>query len=106
MARRVKKKSADIDFKKLSVEAIENIREDREEAKELLNDLMKWMNQSPERHALVAQTLSKYLETLQRSNEQLVKVAALAQKNEGPQSQNLSEADAKGVFEALKNKDN
>jgi hypothetical protein len=44
---------------------------------------------------------SKYVETLQRSNEQLVKVATLLQKREGG-AVGLSEADKNDLFDLIK----
>ena len=41
---------------------------------------MKYMQSSDDRHREVGLVAAKYLETLQRSNEQLVKLAALIQK--------------------------
>lgn len=70
------------DFDSLTEEAISNIREDREQTKDLLNDLIKYMIASEDRHRDVGLTAAKYVETLQRSNEQLVKIAGLKQKNE------------------------
>jgi F0F1-type ATP synthase membrane subunit b/b' len=61
--------------------ALENIQEDRAVTKELLQDLMKYLAAAEERHREVGSTAAKYVETLQRSNEQLVKIAALMQKN-------------------------
>ena len=68
------------DFESLVDEAIKNIREDRGQTKELLKDLVKYIATDEHRHKEVGLTAAKYLETLQRSNEQLVKVAALQQK--------------------------
>ena len=70
-------------------EAIDNIREDRQVTRELLDDAIKWLSKDESRHQNIGITLSKYVETLQRSNEQLVKVAGLMSKQEG--SGNLTE---------------
>ena len=70
------------DFESLTEEAIENIRKDREQTKELLKDLVKYLSSDEHRHKEVGFTAAKYVETLQRSNEQLVKIAALKQKVE------------------------
>jgi hypothetical protein len=56
-------------------EAIGNIRSDRAIASKLLIDLVKQMHQQSD-HATLGGTAAKYLETLQRSNEQLVKLTA------------------------------
>ena len=63
-------------------EAVDNIRDDREITKELLEDVIKYLSKDESRHREVGSIASKYVETLQRSNEQLVKVAALLQKKE------------------------
>ena len=70
------------DFDSLTDEAIENIRAERDQTKELLKDLVKYLSNDEHRHKEVGITAAKYVETLQRSNEQLVKVAALKQKTE------------------------
>ena len=63
-------------------EAVDNIRKDRETTQELLNDLIKIAAQSDHNHKEVSIAAAKYVETLQRSNEQLVKLAGLVQKDE------------------------
>jgi len=63
-------------------EAVQNIRKDRETTQELLNDLIKIAAQSDHNHKEVSIAAAKYVETLQRSNEQLVKLAGLVQKDE------------------------
>ena len=78
---RVKTKT---DFDTLTSEAIDNIREDREQTKELLKDLV------------------KYIETLQRSNEQLVKIAGLKQKSEKDET-GLSSEERNEIFNELNN---
>ena len=45
-------------------------------------------------------TLAKYVETLQRSNEQIVKIAALMSKNE--KSEGLSENDMEDIYSMIK----
>ena len=63
-------------------EAIDNIREDRKITRELLEDALKWVIKDEARHKEVGIVLSKYVETLQRSNEQLVKVVNMINKKE------------------------
>ena len=64
-------------------EAVTNIRKDRETTQELLSDLIQAIAaQSEHNHKEVSLAAAKYVETLQRSNEQLVKLAALVQKDE------------------------
>jgi len=86
-------------------EAIDNIRDDREITRELLDDAIKWLSKDESRHQNIGITLSKYVETLQRSNEQLVKVATLMSKNEGPG--HLTDADMDDIYEMIdKEKEN
>lgn len=90
-------------FENLTKEAIQNIREDREQTKELLGDLIKYLSGAEERHKEVGLTAAKYLETLQRSNEQLVKIASLKQKTEKEDS-SLSEQEREEIFKELNKK--
>ena len=54
-------------------EAIDNVRADRAIASTLLIDLMKILKQDETKHQYSGPVAAKYLETLQRSNEQLVR---------------------------------
>jgi acetyl-CoA acetyltransferase len=87
-------------------EAIENIRQDREVTKELLDDVMQYMSQDQHSHKEVGQTAAKYVETLQRSNEQLVKVSAIIHKRESAASDHgLSDKDKDDLFDIIKESD-
>ena len=81
--------------------AIGNIKEDRAVTKMLLMDIIKYVNNSKENHKEVGNVAAKYVETLQRSNEQLVKVISLLQKK-GNESQNLSDKDKDEIFDMIK----
>ena len=83
-------------------EAISNIRDDRKTTKKLLQDLIKDMSSSPEdnAHRQVGIVAAKYVETLQRSNEQLVKVAALIQKNQNKEA-GLTAQDKEELFSMI-----
>ena len=81
-------------------EAIDNIRTDRETTKELLNDAINYMSSKHDAHETVGNIAAKYVETLQRSNEQLVKVMGLLQKREGKQD-SLSETDKQELFDMI-----
>ena len=81
-------------------EAIENIRKDREITKSLLNDLIIYLSVDEERHKDAGVIAAKYVETLQRSNEQLVKVVTLLQKKQST-SADLSELDKTEIFDLL-----
>ena len=63
-------------------EAIGNIRDDRAMASTLLVELMKILKSDETKHQYTGPVAAKYLETLQRSNEQLVKLASLLSKKE------------------------
>jgi len=80
-------------------ETISNIREDREVTKELLDDALKWLAKDESRHREIGMVLSKYVETLQRSNEQLVKVVTLMSKDAS--SKGLSEEDKNDLFDMI-----
>ena len=60
------------DVDKIIDEAIKNIRNDRDVTRRLLDDVVIYLSKSEERHREVGMTAAKYVETLQRSNEQLV----------------------------------
>jgi F0F1-type ATP synthase membrane subunit b/b' len=70
------------DFDTLTDEAISNIRNDRQQTQELLKDLVKYLANDEHRHKEVGLTAAKYVETLQRSNEQLVKIVGIKAKTE------------------------
>ena len=74
-------------------EAIANIRSDREITRELLDDAIKWLAKDESRHRDIGLTLAKYVETLQRSNEQLVKVAGLLNKKQTSDGLTANELD-------------
>ena len=84
-------------------EAIGNIREDREVTRELLDDAIKYVAKDEARHKEVGIILSKYVETLQRSNEQLVRIAGLMSKNE--KNDGLSEGDMEDIYSMIKKED-
>tara|TARA_Y100001938_G_C7924974_1_gene346426 strand:- start:21 stop:317 length:297 start_codon:yes stop_codon:yes gene_type:complete len=87
-------------FEALTDEAIDNIRKDREQTQELLKDLVKYLSSDEHRHKEVGLTAAKYVETLQRSNEQLVKIASLKRKEEG-ENTNLSDEERAEIFDKL-----
>ena len=80
--------------------AVGNIESDRKITRELLDDVVRYLSKDEERHREVGMTASKYVETLQRSNEQLVKIAALIQKNQQKDA-GLSEEDKNELFSII-----
>lgn len=84
-------------------EALNNIREDRKITRELLDDAIKYVAKDEARHTHIGITLAKYVETLQRSNEQIVKIATLMSKNE--KADGLSENDMEDIYSMIKKED-
>ena len=85
--------------------AIKNIQDDRDITKELLDDVVRYLSKDEEHHKLVGPVAAKYVETLQRSNEQLVKVSTLIFKRQSGET-GLSETDKADIFELLQDTSN
>ena len=89
-------------------ESIGNIREDRATIKFLLADLLAEIQKNNRKnnqngnttHREVGIIAAKYVETLQRSNEQLVKLTALIQKDTKV-SENLTSEDKQELFDLI-----
>lgn len=82
--------------------SIQNIEEDRGATNKLLTDLLIYMAKTGDSaHQTVGHVAAQYVETLQRSNEQLVKIAALMQKQESS-AKGMSALERDGLFEAIK----
>ena len=84
--------------------AIQNIEEDRKVTRELLDDVIGYLSKSEERHREVGAVAAKYVETLQRSNEQLVKVSTLIHKQQLGNT-GLSDNDKADIFDMLQEGD-
>jgi F0F1-type ATP synthase membrane subunit b/b' len=84
-------------------EAIENIREDRKKADSLLKDIAAYIGQSQERHREVGLTAAKYLETLQRSNEQLVKITDILKKSIKSDYGDLDDKEKNSIYDEIEN---
>ena len=86
------------------IEAIDNINADRAMTRSLMADLLIYIKKSEHNHKEVGFVAAKYLETLQRSNEQLVKLAGIIQKQEAKAADtSLSSDDQNQLFEAIQN---
>jgi len=70
------------DLDTLLDEALNNIRSDRKVAREFLNEVANQIVNDPEQNKYLSPVAAKHIETLQRSNEQLVKLIALTQKRQ------------------------
>ena len=88
------------DVEKFIQEALENIHDDRRVTKDLLKDVMRYLSSDDEHHEKVGQVAAKYVETLQRSNEQLVKIVSLLQKRED-KKQGLTDRDKDELFDII-----
>ena len=84
-------------------EAIDNIRDDRDITKELLDDVVQFLAQGDSTHREVGLTAAKYVETLQRSNEQLVKISGLLLKQKASDdSASLTDMDKDKLYDLIK----
>jgi len=88
------------DFDDLLDEAIDNIRNDRTLAREFLNEIATQIAQDPSNNRVLSPISAKHIETMQRSNEQLVKVLTLKQK-ERSKEVGLSEEDKSSLFDMI-----
>jgi hypothetical protein len=82
-------------------EVVDNIRTDREVTRDLLNDAIGYLSKDESRHRDIGLTIAKYVETLQRSNEQLVKITSLVAKEES-KSDGLSDKDMEEIYSIIK----
>ena len=64
-------------IKSLLDQVLANIQKDRTMASSLLTDVAAYIGEKQERHGEVGLTAAKYLETLSRNNEQIVKIVDL-----------------------------
>ena len=62
-------------------EALDNIRNDRKVAKEFINEIANQIANDDEQNKYLSPVAAKHIETMQRSNEQLVKIINLKQKS-------------------------
>lgn len=81
-------------------EATENIKNDRALTTDLLIHLTNYMKGSEDRHQSCGPVAAKYLETLQRSNEQFVKLASLVSKREDS-GNSLSSIDKSELYDLI-----
>jgi metal-dependent HD superfamily phosphatase/phosphodiesterase len=83
-------------------QALDNINKDRQVTEDLLSNLKEHMAVSQDRYSDSGPVAAKFVETLQRSNEQLVKLATLVYKKETVSKQDgLSQADKDQLFDLL-----
>ena len=87
-------------YDKLLEEAIQNIRLDREATNTALDELCQDIHSGKLDHGRSGMVVAKYLETLQRSNEQLVKVAGLMAKTT-KQTETITSADVDAIYDNI-----
>lgn len=84
-------------------EAVNNIREDRGLTYELINELRADLATSRVSHKEVGLTAAKYMETLQRSNEQLIKAVAIMKKEKtASESLSISDEEVDEILDIIK----
>lgn len=88
------------DLNKLIEEALGNVRSDRRAATDFLNEIANIIANDSEQNRSLSPVAAKHVETLQRSNEQLVKIIGLCQKNQN-QSPDLSDDDKNSLFDMI-----
>jgi hypothetical protein len=81
---------------------ITNIQSDREITLELLHDVMKYISTDSHKHAEVGHVTAKYIESLQRSNEQLVKMTAIMLKREDSEYGSFSDNEKESIYDTLR----
>ena len=92
--------SKDGNLDNLITEALDNIRDDRKLAREFLNEIANQIATDADNNRSLSPVAAKHIETMQRSNEQLVKIIGLKSKNE-EQSFELSENDKNEIYDIL-----
>ena len=90
------------DLETLMDEALSNIRSDRKEATEFLNEIANQIATDPDNNRSLSPVAAKHVESLQRSNEQLVKIISITQK-EKSQQVGLTEDDKNSLFDMIGN---
>lgn len=88
------------DLDNLIEEALENIRKDRKSAQEFLNEIATQIANDSDNNRSLSPVAAKHVETMQRSNEQLVKIIALRQKKTDT-SVELSDDDKAQIFDMI-----
>ena len=93
------------DLESLIDEALGNIRNDRKIAKEFLNEIANQIAMDADHNRSLSPVAAKHIETMQRSNEQLVKIISLRQKS-NPESLELTDKDKESLFDLIQGGEN
>ena len=81
-------------------EALSNIRDDRKMAKEFLNEIANQIAANAEQNKYLSPVAAKHIETMQRSNEQLVKIINIKQKGSN-ESFELNQKEKDELFDMI-----
>ena len=84
----------------LITEALDNIRNDRKVAREFLNEIANQIASDAEQNKYLSPVAAKHIETMQRSNEQLVKIIGIKQKDKDKILE-LSEDDKSSLYDII-----
>tara|TARA_R110002060_G_scaffold60772_2_gene70337 strand:- start:861 stop:1151 length:291 start_codon:yes stop_codon:yes gene_type:complete len=91
-----------MDRQELLEESIANVTKDRQLTLDLLNELRQEITSGETTHGRSGNVAAKYVETLQRSNEQLVKLINLIQKDhKGEYVTTLDDKETESIFELI-----
>ena len=93
------------DLESLYNEALENVRNDRKLAREFLNEVANEIAKDSTQNKYLSPVAAKHVETLQRSNEQLVKIITLRQKRQ-VETLDLSDDDKNSLFDLIQGNSN
>ena len=88
------------DLETLMSEALGNIRNDRKVAREFLNEIANEIAGDADKNKYLSPVAAKHIETLQRSNEQLVKLIGIRLKDKD-QSVSLTDEDKNNLFDLI-----
>ncbi len=88
------------DLDTLINEALDNIRSDRKSAREFLNEIANQIANDATQNKYLSPVAAKHIETLQRSNEQLVKLIGIRQKGQ-TSATTLSDEDKSNLFDLI-----
>ena len=88
------------DLETLISEALGNIRDDRKVAREFLNEIANQIANDPDKNKYLSPVAAKHVESLQRSNEQLVKLIGLRQKGQ-TRRMSFSSEDKNSLFDMI-----
>tara|TARA_R110002020_G_scaffold44161_6_gene127639 strand:+ start:34007 stop:34309 length:303 start_codon:yes stop_codon:yes gene_type:complete len=92
------------DLETLIDEALDNIRNDRKVAREFLNEIANQIASDATQNKYLSPVAAQHVQSLQRSNEQLVKLIGLRQKSAGT-AVVLSEDDKNNLFDMIQGDD-